>query len=72
MKLALKWCVVPLLATALVAQTAPKPKKKVVRKPAEPQVSVQDVQQLKDALAAQQQQIESLKQELQQRDQNWQ
>ena len=72
MKFALKWCVMPLLATALVAQTAPKPKKRAVRKPAEPQVSVQDVQQLKDALAAQQQQIESLKQELQQRDQNWQ
>lgn len=71
MKFTLKWCVMPLLATALVAQTAPKPKKRAV-KPAEPQVSVQDVQQLKDALAAQQQQIEALKQELQQRDQNWQ
>jgi hypothetical protein len=72
MRFALKWCVVPLLASALVAQTAPKPKKKVVRKPVEPQVSMQDVQQLKDALAAQQAQIESLKQELQTRDQNWQ
>ncbi|HEX4485771.1 MAG TPA: putative porin [Terriglobales bacterium] len=72
MKFALKWCVVPLMASALVAQTAPKPKKKVVRKPVEPQVSMQDVQALKDALAAQQAQIESLKQELQTRDQNWQ
>jgi hypothetical protein len=73
MKFALKWCVVPLLATALVAQTAPKPKKRAARmKPAEPAVSVQDVQQLKDALAAQQQQIEQLKQEMQAKDAAWQ
>jgi hypothetical protein len=71
MRFALKWCVVPVLASAVFAQTAPKPKKKAV-KAAEPQVSVADVQQLKDALAAQQQQIEALKQELQQRNQNWQ
>lgn len=72
MKFPQKWCVMPLLATALLAQTAPKASKRAAKKAAEPQVSLQDVQQLKDALAAQQQQIESLKQELQQRDQNWQ
>ena len=70
---ALRWCVVPLLATALMAQTATKPKpKKKAAKPAEPQVTVQDVQALRDAVAAQQQQIEALKQSLQQRDAAWQ
>src|SRR6266516_7473853 len=66
MKSVLRWCVVPLLAT-LVAQTAakPKPKKPVARHAA---VTAADVQALKDALAAQQQQIEQLRQAMQSRD----
>jgi hypothetical protein len=66
------WCVVPLLAGTLVAQTAAKPKAKRAAKPAQPAVTLQDLQSLKDALAAQQQQIEQLKQEVQQKDQAWQ
>ena len=63
MKSVLRWCVVPLLAGTLVAQTAAKPKaKKAAAKPAQPAVTLQDIQSLKDALAAQQQQIEQLKQ----------
>jgi predicted RNase H-like nuclease (RuvC/YqgF family) len=66
------WCVVPLLAGTLVAQTAAKPKaRKAAAKPAQPAVTLQDIQSLKDALAAQQQQIEQLKQEVQQKDQAW-
>jgi len=66
MKFALRWCVVPLIASALLAQTAPKPKSK---KPvARATVTAADVQALKDALAAQQQQIEQLRQEMQSRD----
>src|SRR5438876_8847 len=67
MKSVLRWCVVPLLATTLVAQTAakPKPKRPVVRRAA---VTAADVQALKDALAAQQQQIEQLRQAMQGRD----
>ncbi len=73
MKFALRWCVVPLLATTLVAQMAPKPKtKKSAAKPAEPAITAADVQALRDALAAQQRQIDQLKQELQQRDQAFQ
>ncbi|HTR67190.1 MAG TPA: putative porin [Terriglobales bacterium] len=73
MKAVLRWCVVPLLATGLMAQTAAKPKaRKKMAKPAEPAVTLQDVQALRDALAAQQQQIEALKQSLQQRDEAWQ
>ncbi len=70
----LRWCVVPLLATTLVAQTAakPKPKKAAASASAQPAVTAQDVQSLRDALAAQQRQIEQLKQILQQRDQSWQ
>ena len=65
MKSVLTWCVVPLLATTLVAQTAAKPKTK---KAAAKAATAQDVQSLKDALAAQQQQIEQLRQEMQTRD----
>lgn len=69
MKSALRWCAVPLLATTLLAQTAvpTKPKKKAATKSAT--VTAQDVQELKDALAAQQQQIRQLTQRLQNRDQ---
>src|SRR5450755_1371378 len=63
MKSVLRWCVVPLLAGTLVAQTAAKPRaKKAAAKPAQPAVTLQDIQSLKDALAAQQQQIEQHKQ----------
>jgi hypothetical protein len=66
MKFALRWCVVPLIASALLAQTAPKQKSK---KPgARATVTAADVQALKDALAAQQSQIEQLRQEMQTRD----
>ena len=64
MRSVLRWCVVPLLAGTLMAQTAAKPKaKKAAAKPAQPAVTLQDIQSLKDALAAQQQQIEQLKQD---------
>lgn len=69
MKFALRWCVIPLLATSLLAQTAVKKK---AAKPAEPAVTAQDVQALRDALASQQQQIQQLQQALQQTNQNWQ
>jgi Putative porin len=72
MKSVLRWCVVPLLAGTLVAQTAAKPRAKRAARPAQPGVTLEDIQSLKDALAAQQQQIEQLKQELQQKDQAWQ
>ncbi len=68
----LRWCVVPLLAGTLVAQTAAKPKSRKTSKPAQPAVTLQDLQSLKDAMAAQQQEIEQLKQEVQQKDQAWQ
>ncbi|HMJ21932.1 MAG TPA: putative porin [Terriglobales bacterium] len=73
MKSVLRWCVVLLLASTLLAQTAAKPRaKKAAAKRAQPAVTLQDIQSLKDALAAQQQQIEQLKQEVQQKDQAWQ
>jgi hypothetical protein len=73
MKSVLRWCVVPLLAGTLMAQTAAKPKaKRAAAKPAQPAVTLQDIQSLKDALAAQQQQIEQLKQAVQQKDAAWQ
>jgi hypothetical protein len=70
MKSAWKLCGVVFLATALIAQDAPKPKAK------QKAVTAADVQALKDAiaaqaaaLAAQQQQIQELRQQLQQKDQ---
>jgi hypothetical protein len=70
MRSSFKWFVVPLLVTALFAQTATKPKaKKVPAKPVEPAVTAADVRALKDAIAAQQQQIQQLQQALTQRDQ---
>src|SRR5256885_13251723 len=67
MKSVLRWCVVPLLATTLVAQTVAKPRsKKPLARPRA--VTAADVQALKDALAAQQQQIEQLRQAMQSRD----
>ncbi|MBZ5572234.1 MAG: putative porin [Acidobacteriia bacterium] len=71
MKSVLRWCVVPMLAASLSAQTAApaKPKKAKV---AATTVSAADVQELKNALAAQQRQIEQLKQQLAQHEQSWQ
>jgi hypothetical protein len=65
MKSVLTWCAIPLLATALLAQDAgtTPPKKKAARK-AVPAVTAADVQALRDAIAAQQQQIEQLRQAL--------
>jgi hypothetical protein len=69
MKSSYRWCILPLLATSvLFAQTAqPKSTKKAPAK--QPAATAADVQALKDALAAQQQQIEQLRQQLSQRDQ---
>jgi hypothetical protein len=67
MKCVLRWCVVLLLAASSLAQTAPA-KKKTTTKAATGTVSAADVQALKDALAAQQQQIHELKAEMQRRD----
>jgi hypothetical protein len=67
MKCVLRWCVVPLLATTLVAQTAAKPKPKKASSKAAT-ITAQDVQELRNALAAQQQQIQELRQEMQTRD----
>ena len=68
MKFALRWSVVLLLTTTLVAQTAAR---KAVKKMAAPAaVTAEDVQALRDALAAQQKQIQQLQQSLQQTNQN--
>src|SRR5579872_5851778 len=65
MKSVLRWCVVLFLTISVIAQTTPStPKKKATRSA----VSAQDVQELKDAVAAQQRQIEQLKQQMAQRD----
>jgi len=66
MKYVLRWCVVLLMAASSLAQTAPAKKKTTTK--AAGTVSAADVQQLKDALAAQQQQIQQLKSEMQRRD----
>ena len=73
MKSVLRWCVVPLLATTLVAQiastqTTTKPKTRKTAK-SSPAVTAADVQVLRQALTAQQQQIEELRQQLQQTNQ---
>jgi hypothetical protein len=67
------------VAAAAWAQTSdsatPSPKKKhkpVAADPAPPAITAADVQSLRDALAAQQQQIQQLSQQLQQAQQNWQ
>src|SRR4051812_9387897 len=72
MKFALRWWVVLVLATTMVAQTAPrKPtRKKVTQAPAPVAVTAEDVQALRDALAAQQKQIQQLQDSLQQTNQN--
>ncbi len=67
MKCVLRWCVVLLMAASSLAQTAPA-KKTTTKKAATGTVSAADVQELKNALAAQQQQIQQLKSEMQRRD----
>ncbi len=69
MKSVLRWCVVPLLSASLIAQTAgTSAPKKAAAKRATGTITAQDVQELRDALAAQQRQIEQLKQQMQSRD----
>lgn len=69
MRSVLRWWVVTLLATSVVAQTtATQPGKKVVHHAATSTITAEDVQQLRDALAAQQRQIEQLRQQMQNRD----
>jgi hypothetical protein len=72
MNTVIKWGVVLALAGTMAAQAAPKKKAHKVVKAAEPAVTQQDVQALKDSLSLQQQAIETLKGELAKRDQNWQ
>ena len=67
MKAVLKVGSILLLASSLLAQTAP-PAKKTARKSGA-SASASDVQALKDAVAAQQQQIQALQQQLQQTNQ---
>jgi Putative porin len=64
MKFALRWSVVLLLTTTLVAQT------RMAAKRTSATVTAEDVQALRDALAAQQKQIQQLQQALQQTNQN--
>ena len=68
MKSLLRWCVVPLLATALLGQTATPTKAKKKPTARSGAVTAEDVQALKDALAAQQRQIQQLRDEMRQRD----
>ncbi|MBI1740435.1 MAG: putative porin [Acidobacteriales bacterium] len=67
MKAVLKVGAILLLASSLLAQTAPTAKK-TARKPVA-SASASDVQALKDAVAAQQQQLQALQQQLQQTNQ---
>jgi hypothetical protein len=68
MRVVLRWCVVLLMAASSLAQTAPAKKKTTKVAAASGAVSASDVQELKNALAAQQQQIQQLKSEMQRRD----
>jgi hypothetical protein len=66
MKSVRKWWVVLLITATALAQTATTSTPK--KKKAASTITADDVQQLKDALASQQRQIEQLKQEMRQRD----
>jgi len=68
MRFSVKWYLGLLLATSLFAQTAAKPKTRRKSKPAEPAITAADLQALKEAVAAQQQQIQQLQQALNDRD----
>jgi hypothetical protein len=65
MRCVLRWSVVLLLAASSLAQTAPAKKKTTTKTGT---VTAEDVQELKNALAAQQQQIREMKAEMQRRD----
>ena len=66
MKSVLRWCVVSVLAATALAQTATPTASK--KKTAKTTVTADDVQELKNALAAQQQQIQQLREEMRKRD----
>ncbi len=68
MKTFLCLLVVVSLTASLAAQTAPRPK----AKPKTAAVTAEDIKALRDALTAQQEQIQELKRELEQKDQVWQ
>ncbi|HWR16015.1 MAG TPA: putative porin [Terriglobales bacterium] len=70
MKRLLTIAVLVVVASTLWGQTSTAKKRPV--KKAEPAITAEDVKALRDALAAQQQQIEQLRQELRQRDAAWQ
>ena len=70
MKFLVRWCLIPLAACTLLAQDSapskPTPKKKTVA--AKSVVTPQDVQALREALAAQQRQIQELRDEMRSRE----
>src|SRR5262249_8320891 len=70
MKFALRWSVLLMLASTLLAQTATKKPVRKAAAAAPAAVKAEDVQALGDALAAQQRQIQQLQQSLQQTNQN--
>ena len=72
MKSAWTLCAVGMLATALVGQTSTAPKSTKRKAAQAATITAADVQSLKDAIAAQQQQIQQLTQQLQQNQQAWQ
>ncbi len=67
-KAAFRWSSVVLLCTAVWAQQAPSPKHKAKAKPAARSTAGSELKSLREAIAAQQQQLEQLRQQLQQRD----
>ena len=69
MKSLIRWMVVPLLSAALLAQTSTLTPDSATAKRGEIAVTAADLQALKDALAAQQQQIRQLQRALAQRNQ---
>jgi hypothetical protein len=68
MKSPIGWTVVPLLSAALFAQTSTPQPETATARGSETAVTAADLQALKDALAAQQQQIQQLQRALAQRD----
>jgi hypothetical protein len=75
MKSAISWGAIPLLAAGLLAQTTTPSstgKKPAARAKSTTQVSAEDVKALREAVAAQQQQIQQLRDEMSRRDAAWQ
>ncbi len=66
MKSVLRWCVVLFFSATTLAQTATPTATK--KKPAKAEVTAEEVQELKSALAAQQQQIQQMREEMRKRD----